>query len=126
LGAIKYSSLLFLLAGGAAIFGLAWRFIYNKTFYDAAHIELKSSETKTTRLVKFMQIAFYWLYILLTGLFLVSTMLAGYVHLHRIEAISVKKDVAGTPEASSARMPIVETKKDDGQPKGLNKDRIIQ
>ena len=47
-------------------------------------------------------------------------------HLHRIESISIKKDVAGTPEASPARMPTAEAKRDDGKPKGINKDRIIQ
>lgn len=125
LGAIKYSSWLFLFAGSAAVVGIIWRFIYNQTFHNIAHGE----DVKNTLLVKRTQLAIYWIYILLTGLFLVSTILAGYCHLHRIEAKAVTKNVAGTHEASQARLPIAEAKKDSidkGQPKDLNEDHAIK
>ena len=125
LGAIKYSSWLFLFAGCAAVLGIIWRFIYNQTFHNVAHGE----GNKNTPLVKRMQLAIYWLYIILTGLFLVSTILAGYCHLHRIEAKAVTQNVAVTHDASPAKLPIAEANKDSfdkGQTNGLNKGHAIK
>jgi len=107
LGATRFSSLLFLSAGVAALSGLAWRFCYNQTFHDVAH-----GEGGKTRFLNRIQLAVYWVYIALTGLFLVSTIIVGYLHLHRIETKSVKKEVSSSSEISAARGPTMATQKD--------------
>ncbi|HED00938.1 MAG TPA: hypothetical protein ENN18_11270 [Proteobacteria bacterium] len=89
LGAVKFSSLLFLLAGCAAIFGIIWRFFYNQTYHDAVH-------GKTAKIRKYLaklQIISYCIYILLTAIFLVSTILAGYCHLRNIEKNAANKNL---------------------------------
>lgn len=81
LGAVKFSSFLFLLAGSAAVFGIGWRFIYNQTYHDAVH----GKNEKNRNILPRLQIVVYWIYISLTALFLLSIISAGYLHLSKIE-----------------------------------------
>ncbi len=89
LGAVKFSSLLFLLAGCAAIFGIIWRFFYNQTYHDAVH----GKNDKIRKILARLQIYSYWIYILLTAIFLISTILTGYLHLSNIEKNSANKSI---------------------------------
>ena len=81
LGAVKFSSFLFLLAGCAAIFGILWRFFYNQTYHDAVHRKNERIRIILGRL----QIIAYWIYISLTAVFLISSIIAGFLHLSKIE-----------------------------------------
>lgn len=89
LGSVKFSSLLFLLAGCAAIFGIIWRFFYNQTYHDAVH----GKNEKFRKYLARLQIFTYCIYILLTAIFLVSTILAGYWHLKNIEKNSANRNL---------------------------------
>ena len=81
LGAVKFSSLLFLSAGCAAIFGIIWRFFYNQTYHDAIH----GKNEKFRKFLGKLQFISYWIYISLTAMFLVGTISTGYWHIKNIE-----------------------------------------
>ena len=87
LGSIEFSSLLFLSAGCAAIFGIIWRFFYNQTYHDSVH----GKNERIRKYLSKLQIISYWIYVSLTAIFLVSTILAGYFHLKNIEKNSINK-----------------------------------
>jgi hypothetical protein len=80
LGAIKFSSILFLLAGSAAVFGIVWRFLYNQTYHNLVH-----GKDQTGNILQRLQIIAYWFYISLTAVFLISTIIIGYLYLSSIE-----------------------------------------
>ncbi len=80
---IKYSSVLFLLSGLAAFFGVFWRFAYNQTYHDGAH-----GITPSEILRKF-QLFVYWLYVPLTVIFFTSLLCIGYKHLSELESVNV-------------------------------------
>lgn len=123
LGAARFSSLLFLLAGVAALFGIAWRFFYNQTFHDIAH----ENTSKTTRLLYRIHLAIYWIFISVTALFLISTILVGYLHIHEIETKLVSKAVSGIPDANPAKGRATNMemdKSDNSQVKATNGDKM--
>lgn len=81
LGAVKYSSLIFLLAGTGAVSGLLWRFFYNQTFHDGTHEKVTSITIQLYRAQNFA----YWIFVATTTVFLLSSVIIGYQHIKRIE-----------------------------------------
>ena len=81
LGVIKFCSILFLLSGAAAIFGIIWRFCYNQTYHDNAH----GKHPGKFKFLNWAQIYSYWIYVALTIAFLLGIVGTGYEHINRIE-----------------------------------------
>jgi len=88
LGVVNFSSLIFLISGSAAVFGLVWRFCYNQTFHENAH----GKKTNLYRICSKIQNYSYWLYVGLTLIFIVSVVAIGYEHINRIEKKRVSKE----------------------------------
>lgn len=86
LGVIKFSSLLFLLSGAAAIFGLVWRFCYNQNQHDAAH-DKRSGKFK---LLNWIQNFSYWICVALTIAFFLGIVIIGYEHIKQVERGNIK------------------------------------
>lgn len=84
LGKIQYSSVLFLLAGLAAIAGLFWRFFYNESFHCDVH-NIRSWWLKATG---WLQGAFYYAYVVLSIAFFMAMLAIGTAHLRVIETTS--------------------------------------
>lgn len=83
LGAVKNSSHLFLLAGCAAAFGLLWRFFYNMTLHQRTHGE--TGEGSGIKVKECFSGITYYGYIILSIVFLIFTLYAGYNYLRSIE-----------------------------------------
>lgn len=83
-GAIKYSSILFLLAGIAAFSGVLWRFGYNQNQHDIAH----GTTTKNNKYILLAQLTAYWVYIIVSIVFFVSLLGIGYLHIKDIESVA--------------------------------------
>jgi hypothetical protein len=81
LGVIKFSSILFLLSGAAAIFGLFWRFCYNQTFHENAH----GKWSRFYKIYNRTQTITYWIYIILTITFFLGVIGTGYNYIRGIE-----------------------------------------
>jgi len=82
LGKIDGSSILFLVAGSAALFGCLWRFLYNQAFHENTHGH------KNKGLHKFLgvlQRIVYYVYIALSVVFFIAVLSLGYSHLRGIE-----------------------------------------
>jgi cation transport ATPase len=79
-GQIKYLSVLFLMSGLAAFFGVFWRFFYNQTYHDNAHGILSIKGLNA------LQAVVYWLYVVLSIIFFAALLWAGYIHLSEISA----------------------------------------
>lgn len=88
LAGVKYSSFLFLLAGGGALFGLLWRYSYNSTFHDITHY----ANAEISRLRKWFNSLIYYAFVLFSIAFLIVTLAAGYNHLRSIEKTAPQKD----------------------------------
>lgn len=76
---VKYSSILFLVSGLAAFFGVFWRFTYNQTYHDRAHGVTPSKP------LRIFQICVYWAYVGLTIIFFSTILWRGYIHLSELE-----------------------------------------
>ena len=94
-GHIKYLSVLFLISGLAAFFGVFWRFFYNQTYHDGAHGKASIRGLHT------LQLVVYWIYIALTIIFFTTLLWAGYLHLSSISAKA--NESASTEQTSIAK-----------------------
>ncbi len=104
-GVIKYSSILFLLAGIAAFSGVLWRFGYNQNQHDIAHV----TTSKNNRYILGAQLTAYWVYIVVSVVFYISLLGIGYSHIKGIESAENGADVTLTvPKAEKVAEPKVE------------------
>ena len=81
LGAVKFSSIAFLLSGVAAVMGLLWRFFYNQNYHDFTH----GTSSRISPFLHWLQIIIYWGFVILSSLFLIFTVSIGYLHISHIE-----------------------------------------
>ena len=77
----KYASITFLIGGGAIVSGLLWRFFYNETYHEKAH----GNFSKLYPAIKFIQNIVYWIYVILTTMFLIFLLIGGYQYIHNLE-----------------------------------------
>lgn len=82
LGVIRHSSILFLMAGTAAICGILWRVCYNEIFHASAH----GIKAKFHKLLKLLNSITYLAYVILSIVFFIILLITGYKHLSTIEA----------------------------------------
>lgn len=79
IGGLGLSSILFILAGLAAMFGVFWRFFYNEVFHAHAHsFRLRVIYHKAVKVT-------YFGFVVLSLIFLVLLLIMGYGYLSAIE-----------------------------------------
>ena len=79
IGGLGLSSILFVLAGLAAMFGVFWRYFYNEVLHAHAHsFRLRVGYHNAMRVS-------YWGYVVLSLIFFVLLLIMGYAYLSAIE-----------------------------------------
>ena len=81
LSGVRHSSILFLVAGLAGLFGILWRFCYNQTYHENVH----ERRSRFHSIWYSVQISSYWVYIVLTAIFFVGSLCAGYNYVNKAE-----------------------------------------
>ena len=82
IGGLGLSSILFVLAGLAAMFGVFWRFFYNEVLHAHAHNTLlRGSYHKAVKVT-------YFLFVVLSLIFFILLLIMGYAYLSAIEEMS--------------------------------------
>lgn len=96
LGGIRYSSILFLMAGTAAICGILWRVCYNEIFHANTH----GIKAKFHKLLKLLNLITYWFYVILSIVFFIILLITGYKYLSNIEVNTsdIVKQYQSVPE----------------------------
>lgn len=77
LNSIHGASYLFLACGIAALLGIFWRFFYNQTYHNHAH----GIQGRLHKVASFLQIICYWIYVVLSIVAFVWTLIAGFNYL---------------------------------------------
>jgi len=83
---IQYVRWIFLASGLAALFGLIWRMLYNESSHLLAHWEEENKEIQAKQQKRLARLSYpqnitYWVYILLTAVFLIGTLIGGFQYL---------------------------------------------
>ena len=79
IGGLGLSSILFVLAGLAAMFGVFWRYFYNEVLHAHAHsFRLRAGYHNAMRVS-------HWGYVVLSLIFFVLLLIMGYAYLSTIE-----------------------------------------
>ena len=94
LGALEYSSSIFLLAGVAALSGILWRFVYNTTYHHTAH----GSESSFSKFASMVKGPTYYTFIGLSLVFFIFLLAVGYTHLSAIEAKANALSIEAPPK----------------------------
>lgn len=81
LSGVRHSSTLFLVAGLSGLFGMLWRFCYNQIYHENVH----GRRSRFHSIWYSVQISSYWVYIVLTAIFFVGSLWAGYNYVSKAE-----------------------------------------
>lgn len=118
LGAVRFSSVAFLLAGMAAIIGLLWRFLYNQDYNDFVH-----GTSSWISPPHWLKRIVYWVFVILTSSFLILSVIIGYLHIDKIEKA---KEIQNLKEELATQKQLNIDTSDNKREKENNKEKRLK